>query len=348
MQVMTTLPQENLNAVPEAAREAERVGFDMIATMENRYEPFMPLAVSAISTERVMLGTAVAIAFPRSPMVVANTCWDLQSASNGRFVLGIGPQIKPHNEKRFSVPWSAPAPRLRDYVMALKAIWRAWELGEKLDFRGEHYTFTLMTPNFVPISTGQPPVPVTIAAVGPHTLKLAGEVCDGVRLHPFCTRAYLEDVAMPRIEAGLALSGTARENFQITGGGFIATGATDEDVDKVAEWVRYRVAFYGSTPSYWPVFEHHGLGDLGRKLNAMTKAGQWDRIAAEIPDDLLRLFAAVGRFDELAGVVETRYGGCTDMVYASTSSDVRPDIPAEVLRDIQRIATPFAGFKTAW
>jgi probable F420-dependent oxidoreductase len=348
VQIMTTLPQEDLNAVPEAARAAEAAGFDLIATMENRYEPFMPLAVSAISTERIGLGTAVAIAFPRSPMVVANTCWDLQKASKGRFVLGIGPQIKPHNEKRFSTPWSAPAPRLREYVTALKMIWRCWELGEPLNFRGEHYTFTLMTPNFVPTSTGQPPVPVTIAAVGPHTLKLAGEVCDGVRLHPFCTRAYLEDVAMPRIAEGLAMSGMPREAFQVTGGGFIATGETDEQVHEVAEWVRYRIAFYGSTPSYWPVFEHHGLGDLGRKLNAMTKAGKWDEIAAEISDDVLRLFAAVGRYDELPGVIEARFGGCVDMVYASTSSDIRPAIPPDVLRDIQRIDTQFTGFRTQW
>ena len=348
MQVMTTLPQEDLNVVPAAARAAERDGFDMIATMENRYEPFMPLAVSAISTERIQLGTAVAIAFPRSPMVVANTAWDLQKASKGRFVLGLGPQIKPHNEKRFSTPWSAPAPRLREYVKALRAIWRSWELGEPLKFTGDFYTFTLMTPNFVPASTHQPPVPVTIAAVGPHTLKLAGEVCDGVRLHPFCTRAYIEDVAMPRIEEGLAMSGTPRQEFQVTGGGFIATGATDAEVEQVAEWVRYRVAFYGSTPSYWPVFEHHGLGDLGRKLNAMTKQGQWEQIAGEIPDDVLRLFAAIGRYDELTDLVADRFGGCTDMVYASTSSDIQPKIPTEVLRDIQRIATPFTGFKTTW
>ena len=348
MQVMTTLPQDNLNDVPEAAREAEIAGFDMVATMENRYEPFMPLAVAAISTKNINIGTAVAIAFPRSPMVVANTCWDLQKASNGRFVLGLGPQIKPHNEKRFSVPWSPPAPRIREYVLALRAIWRNWELGEKLDFRGTHYTFTLMIPNFVPTSTGQAPVPVTIAAVGPHTLKLAGEVCDGVRLHPFCTRSYLEDIAMPRIETGLLLSSTKRENFQITGGGFVATGETDQEVEAALEWVRYRIAFYGSTPSYWPVFEHHDLGDLGRKLNKMTKDGLWDQIAKEIPDNVLHLFAAIGRYDQLSNVVEKRYGGCTDMIYASTSSDVRPAIPAEVLQDIKRINTPFKGFKTTW
>ena len=348
MQIMTTLPQEDLNTVPDAARAAERAGFDLIATMENRYEPFMPLAVSAISTERIQLGTAVAIAFPRSPMVVANTGWDLQKASKGRFVLGLGPQIKPHNEKRFSTPWSAPAPRLREYVKALKAIWRSWELGEPLKFSGAHYTFTLMTPNFVPTSSGQPPVPVTLAAVGPHTLKLTGEVCDGVRLHPFCTRAYLEEVAMPKVAEGLTMSGTPREEFQVSGGGFIATGATDGEVQQVAEWVRYRIAFYGSTPSYWPVFEHHGLGDLGRKLNRMTKEGQWDRIAAEIPDDVLRLFAAIGRHDELASLVDARFGGSTDMIYASTSSDIQPVIPPGVLQDIQRIETPFKGFRMKW
>jgi probable F420-dependent oxidoreductase len=345
---MTTLPQEDLNTVPDAARAAERAGFDLIATMENRYEPFMPLAVSAISTERIQLGTAVAIAFPRSPMVVANTGWDLQKASKGRFVLGLGPQIKPHNEKRFSTPWSAPAPRLREYVKALKAIWRSWELGEPLKFSGAHYTFTLMTPNFVPTSSGQPPVPVTLAAVGPHTLKLTGEVCDGVRLHPFCTRAYLEEVAMPKVAEGLTMSGTPREEFQVSGGGFIATGATDGEVQQVAEWVRYRIAFYGSTPSYWPVFEHHGLGDLGRKLNRMTKEGQWDRIAAEIPDDVLRLFAAIGRHDELASLVDARFGGATDMIYASTSSDIQPVIPPGILQDIQRIVTPFKGFRMKW
>lgn len=348
MQIMTTLPQEDLNTVPDAARAAERAGFDLIATMENRYEPFMPLAVSAIATERIQLGTAVAIAFPRSPMVVANTGWDLQKASKGRFVLGLGPQIKPHNEKRFSTPWSAPAPRLREYVKALKAIWRSWELGEPLKFSGAHYTFTLMTPNFVPTSARQPPVPVTLAAVGPHTLKLTGEVCDGVRLHPFCTRAYLEEVAMPKVAEGLMMSGTPREEFQVSGGGFIATGATDGEVQQVAEWVRYRIAFYGSTPSYWPVFEHHGLGDLGRKLNRMTKEGQWDRIAAEIPDDVLRLFAAIGRHDELVSLVDARFGGSTDMIYASTSSDIQPVIPPGVLQDIQRIETPFKGFRMKW
>ena len=237
---------------------------------------------------------------------------------------------------------------MREYVQALRAIWRSWELGEKLRFEGEHYTFTLMTPNFVPASSGQRSVPITIAAVGPHSLRLAGEACDGVRLHPFCTRSYLEAVCMPKISEGMTKSGRSRKNFEITGGGFIATGATDEEVAKAIEWVRYRIAFYGSTPSYWPVFEHHDLGDLGRKLNRMTKEGKWDEIAAEVQDDVVHLFAAAGRYDELSRAIETRFGGVSDAVFASTSQDIRPSIPAEVIQDIHAIPTVFGEYSSEW
>lgn len=202
MRVLTTLPQEDLRRVPDAAREAEQAGFDGLITLENRNDPFLALGVAAVATEKIVLGTAVAIAFPRSPMVVANMSWDLQIASRGRFVLGLGPQIRPHNEKRFSVPWTAPIARLREYVLALRAIWTAWEKCEKLRFEGEHYTFTLMTPNFVPPSMSLPMTPITLAAVGPKALRLAGEVADGVRLHPFCTRRYLEEVVLSRLREG--------------------------------------------------------------------------------------------------------------------------------------------------
>ena len=348
MKVLQTLPQGDLNDVPSAAKAAEASGFDMVVTMENRHDPFLSLGVAAVETERIKLGTAIAIAFARSPMVVANSCWDLQVASKGRFILGIGPQIRPHNEKRFSISWSPPVPRMREYVMALRAIWRSWETGEKLRFEGEHYTFTLMTPNFVPPSTGQVPVPITMAAVGEHSLRLSGEICDGVRLHPFCTRAYLEDVVIARINEGLDKTGRTRGSFEVTGGGFIATGETEEEVDKVAEWVRHRIAFYGSTPSYWPVFEHHGCGDLGRKLNRMTKAGKWDEIASEIPDDVLHLFAVIAPYGQLENAIIKRFGGVVDAIYASTSQDIRPQIPSDVLQDIARIPTAFNGFKTNW
>lgn len=348
MKVLTTIPQADLNEVPAAVSKAEEAGYDGVCTMENRHDPFLALAVAAVASKKIGLATAVAIAFPRSPMVVANACWDLQRASSGRFVLGLGPQIRAHNEKRFSTPWSAPVPRMREFVNALRTIWRSWELGEKLRFEGEHYKFTLMIPNFVPPSAGLPSVPITIAAVGPHSLRLAGEVCDGVRLHPFCTKSYIENICIPTISEGMEKTGRKRSQFEVSGGGFVATGATDEEVAKEVEWVRYRIAFYGSTPNYWPVFEHHGLNDLGRKLNQMTKEGKWDQIAAEISDDVVHLFAAVGRYDQLADALANRYGGATDVVLANNSTDTQTAIPRDVMEDIHAIPTVFENFKSEW
>jgi probable F420-dependent oxidoreductase len=342
MRVFTTLPQDDLRDVPAAALAAETAGYDGLTTAENKHDPFLPLAVAAVGTERIGLATSVAIAFPRSPMVVANAGWDLQIASRGRFVLGLGPQIRPHNERRFSVPWSAPAPRLREYVQALRAIWTAWETGARLSHEGAHYRFTLMPPYFVPPSRRLPMVPVTLAAVGPNTLRLAGEVADGVRLHPFCTAAYLDAEILPRLAEGFARTGRAREGFEIVGGGFVATGADDAAVARAMEVARGRIAFYGSTPAYWPVLEMHGLGDLGRKLNAMTKAGQWTEMAAAVPDEVVALFTAIGRHDQLAAVAAARFGGVIDAI------TVAPGLPPDLLADLRRIPIRFTGFRTAW
>jgi probable F420-dependent oxidoreductase len=346
MRVMTTIPQNDLRQIPATVRAIESAGYDGITTLENRHDPFMPLAVAAVNSERLTLGTGIAIAFSRSPMTVANVGWDLQGASGGRFVVGLGSQVKGHNERRFSVPWSAPAPRMREYVESLRAIWRNWKTGAELNYQGEHYRFTLMTPNFTPEPIDAPPPPVTIAAVGPGMLKVAGEVCDGVRLHPLCTRAYLEQVVMPRLEAALNGAGRDRAQFEITGGGFIATGADDEAVDKMVEWVRMRVAFYGSTPAYWPVFEVHGLEELGRKLNHMSKTGQWADMAGEVPDDVVRLFAAVGRHDQIADAIEKHFGGISDTISDSSSSEIQVNLPPDVIQDIKRIPTAFKGYAT--
>jgi len=348
MRLLTTLPQGDLNEVPAAARAAETAGYDGLATMENQHEPFLALGVAAVNTARIGLCTGIAIAFARSPMAVANTSWDLQTSSRGRFVLGLGSQVRAHNENRFSVPWSAPAPRLREYVEALRAIWRCWQTGDKLAYRGQHYTFTLMTPNFTPKSTGQPMVPVTIAAVGAGMLRVAGEVCDGVRLHPFCTRRYIDDVVVRELRTGMLKSGRAREHFEISGGGFIATGPDEASVAKMVEWVRYRVAFYGSTPAYWPVLEAHGLQELGQKLNAMSKSGQWDQMAAQISDDVLRLFCAVGTHREIVGQIELRFGGAVDAVALSGGYGMRQDIPPDLIQDIRRIPNVFTGYPTSW
>lgn len=346
MRIATTVPQDDLRKVKSAATGIEADGYNIITTMENKHDPFLPLAVAAVETEKVELATAIAISFARSPMAVANVSWDLNEASRGRFVLGLGTQVKSHNERRFSVPWTPPAPRMREYLLALKAIWRSWRFGEKLDFEGDHYRFTLMPPYFVPESLGLRIPPVTLAAVGPAMLRVAGETADGVRLHPFCTPKYVEQTILPQLKTGMVRSGRERKNFEVTGGGFIASGPDDATVAERREWVRYRVGFYGSTPSYYPVLEAHGLEDLGLKLNRMTKAGEWDKLQDVISDDVLELFLAVGRHDELKSAVEKRFGGISDTVYASANSAMPADLPPDLIQDLNGIASPFEGYTT--
>ena len=221
MRVFTALPMTDWREAGPAARAAEDIGFDVLRTAELGHEVFIPLAFAALATERVELTPSVAIAFPRSPTIAASIAWDLQANSRGRFVLGLGSQVKGHNERRFGVAWTPPAPRMRDYIGALRAIWRCWETRGKLDYHSDHYTLTLMTPAFSPEPTGLPMVPVTISAVGEAMLRVAGQVGDGVRLHPLCSRRYLLEVCLPLIAEGLARSGRAREHLDVHGGGFV-------------------------------------------------------------------------------------------------------------------------------
>src|ERR1700687_4820549 len=314
MRVFTTVPQEDLRRVPEAARAAEAQDYDGIISMENKHDPFLALAVAAAATDRIELHTGVAISFARTPMAVAQVGWDLAGSTGGRFVIGLGSQVRAHNERRFSVAWTPPAPRMREYVQVLRAIWNCWKTGEKPAYEGQHYRFTLMTPNFTPPKIACPPPAITIAAVGPAMLKVAAEECDGVKLHGFCTKKYLTDEIMPRIAAGLAKAGRKRAQYEISGGWFLATGPDDESVAKRFEWVRQRVAFYGSTPAYYPVFAVHGLEDLGLKLNALVRQGKWSELAKEVPDDVAHLFAAVGRHDRIVGAITERFGGRADAV----------------------------------
>ena len=250
--------------------------------------------------------------------------WDLQRASNGNFTLGLGSQVKGHNVRRFSLPWSAPAPRMREYVQSIRAIWDCWKNGTPLDYQGEHYQFSLMTPNFTPEPLDGELPKIQIAAVGPAMMKVAAEECDGVMLHAFCTRKYLDEVILPKLQQGLNAKDKARSDFEISGGGFIVTGKDDEAVDKMFEWVRMRVGFYGSTPSYWPVFEAHGWQDLGQKLNDMSKKGQWQDMTKEISDDVVHEFCAVGRFDEIETEISRRFAGPIDVI--SMPSDTPSDL----------------------
>ncbi len=346
MQVHTTLVQDDLNKVAAEIRRIEEAGYTGVLTQENRHDPYLPLAVAATHSERVSLGTGVAIAFPRSPLITAQLAWDIQVASKGRFNLGIGPQVKGHNERRFSVPWSAPVPKIKEYVATIRAIWQTWKTGEMHAHTGEHYQFSLMTPNFTPEAMPYALPPITVGAVGPGMLRLAGEIGDGVRLHGFCTRKYFANVVLPELQTGFARGGTQREHFLISASGFIATGPSDQEVARQMNFIRSRVAFYGSTRAYWPVLAEHDLEDLGEKLNYMSKNSQWDRMSDEISDDVVRLFAAVGRHDEIANAVKDHFGGQMDAFSDSASYDEPGSLPPDVLQDIKAIPTDFESYQT--
>lgn len=328
MRVTTSLTSDDLAGTGARAAAVEAAGYDGVNSQENKHDPFVPLTLAAAATERIELATGVAISFPRSPMMAAQVAWDLQLLSKGRFTLGLGTQIRPHNERRFSTPWIKPAARMREYVESVQAIFECWATGERLRYEGEHYTFTLMTPNFVPPPLEGDPPKVSIAAVGPLMLNVAASVCDGVMLHGFCTQKYLDEVILPKLQAGLDARGLSRSDFEITGGGFVATGTTQEDVNKVREWVRQRIGFYGSTPSYWPVFEIHGLTELGPKLNAMSKAGEWDAMTQEIDDDLIELFCASGTHDVIADRIADHFGDRVDSV--SLDANLPPETVAAI------------------
>jgi probable F420-dependent oxidoreductase len=347
MRVSVGLPVEDWAACATTARQAEEDGADCVSSNELRHEPFTPLAFAALATQRVQLATSVAIAFPRSPMVVANHAWDLQRHSRGRFILGLGSQVKAHNERRFSTPWIAPAARMGEYVEALRAIFRCWEHGEKLDHRGRFYNFTLMTPEFSPGPLHLPSPPIALAAVGPHMLKTAARVADSVRLHSFATRAYLEQVVRPMLAEELQSAGKFFEHFEITGGGFVATGPDDASVRAAAEKIRYRVAFYGSTPAYRGVFDIHGLGALGARLTEMSKQGAWNQMAAQVPDDVLDLFVARARYDGIAEAIERRFGGLVDTVTVDFAPGTDALTRRDVIAAVQRIPHSFAGFRAA-
>lgn len=344
MRIFCGLASNDLHAVPDQVRAIEAAGYDSISVAENAHNPFLPVAVAALHSERVELATGVAIAFPRSPMMTANVGWDLQAASRGRFVLGLGSQVRAHNERRFSTPWSAPAPRMREYVNAVRAIWHTWQTGDRLNVEGEHYTFTLMTPNFTPDPLDTAPPPIKISAVGPAMLRLAGEACDGVSLHPFCTRDYLANQILPRLEEGMARTGRSRDHFEISGGGFVATGATDEAVAEAVEWVRMRIGFYGSTKAYWPVLAERGLEELGHELLHLSRNDGWNEMPGRISDEVVHLFAAIGRHDELPTRIAERYGGLTDAISLTTPKSPAADVPPDLIHELQQLESPFEGF----
>lgn len=348
MRVFTKIPLGNWAEVGPAAQAAEAAGFDALMTVETGHDAMTPLALAAMATKRIELTPSVVVAFPRSPTVLASQAWDLNANAGGRFVLGLGSQVKGHNERRFGIPWTAPAPRMRDYIGALRAVWRAWETRGKLSYDSPHYKLSLMTPDFSPRPTGLPMVPVTIAAVGDAMLRVAGQYCDGVRLHPICSRRYLEEVCMPQLAEGLRRGGRSRLHFDIHGGGFVCTGPDNATVAAEMDIARRRIGFYGSTRTYLPILQLHGLGDLGLKLHRMSVEGRWDDMAAEVSDDVVRIFAACGTFAELPRAIEARFGGAADSIDVHLPAGTPAGLARELVTDIKRIPHTFAGFDTNW
>jgi probable F420-dependent oxidoreductase len=298
--------------IAEAARLAEVSGYDGVWTAETSHDPFLPIAVGAGATTTLEFGTGIAVAFARNPMNLAVLANDLQLLTKGRFMLGLGSQIKPHITKRFSMPWSHPAPRMRELMLAIRAIWATWATGAKLDFRGEYYTHTLMTPFFDP---GQNPYgnpKILLAAVGELMTEVAGEVGDGLLVHGFTTERYLREISLPALERGAAKNGRGRADLTVSYPGFVVTGKTDADVAKASKAVREQIAFYGSTPAYRPVLELHGWGDLQTELNTLSKRGEWVKMGELIDDEILEAFAVVAPISEVAAHVKARFADVVD------------------------------------
>jgi probable F420-dependent oxidoreductase len=298
------------DAVRTAVR-AEEDGFDGVWCAETAHDPFLPLVLAAEHTERVQLGTGIAVAFARNPMSTAVLANDLQTYSKGRFLLGLGSQIKPHIQKRYSMPWSHPAPRMREYISAMRAIWSAWHDGTKLAFRGDFYTHTLMTPMFDPGPSTFGAPKVFLAAVGERMTEVAGEVADGLLAHGFTTARYMREVTLPALERGLARAGRTRAEFEISYPAMIVTGTDEAEFETAAQAVRAQLAFYASTPAYRPVLDLHGWGNLFGELNALSKRGEWVQMAGLIHDDMLDAFAVRGEIDKVPDMILERYG---DMV----------------------------------
>lgn len=305
------------------AKRLEQLGYAGAITAETAHDPFFPLLLAAQETNNIELVTSIAVAFSRTPMNLANIGHDLNSFSKGRFILGLGSQIRPHITKRFSMPWSKPAARMREFITAMHAIWDCWYNGTPLSFDGDFYTHTLMTPMFTPTDTQHGRPKVFLAAVGPLMTEVAGEVADGVLIHAFTTEKYLREVTLPAIEKGLAKSGRSRDEFEISYPGFIVTGNTEEEFDEIKKATCKQIAFYGSTPAYAPVLGVHGWGDLQPELNKLSKQGQWDEMGTLITDDILEQFAVVAEIDQVVDKFKNRWGGLVDRTtgYFPSSDD---------------------------
>ena len=337
MKVDTGIMAPELSEIGPRARELEEIGYDGLLTAETVHDATLPLALAAEHTTTIELATGIVVAFARTPMLLAYTANDLQRMSRGRFILGLGSQIKPHIEKRFSMPWSHPARRMREFILALRAIWSAWNDRTALKFEGEFYRHTLMTPFFAPQPNPYGAPKVHLAAVGELMTEVAGEVADGIIIHGFTTERYVKEVTLPAVERGLAAAGRDRSSFQVSGPLFVVTGATEEELHAAQQGVKQQIAFYGSTPAYRGVLELHGWGELQTELNRLSKQGEWVQMGDLIDDEILRTFAVVAEPEGVAAELKRRYAGVVDRCsfYAPYRSD--PERWAAIVAELKSI-----------
>ena len=303
-----------LRRMDRTARAAETSGFAGLWTSETKHDGFLPLAIAANATGRIELGTSVAIAFSRSPMATAQAAWDLQSLSEGRFILGLGTQVRAHVERRFSMPFDRPAARLREYVLALRAIWGSFQADGRLKFEGEFYRHTLMTPFFNSGPIEHPEIPVYIAGVNTKLARLAGELCDGFHVHPFHSPEYLRQTVKPAIAEGAEAAGRSLENVELATSVFVVSGENEKETTGQRESARAQISFYASTPTYRTVLEAHGWAEVGERLGLLARDKKWNEMPSLITDEMLEAFVVEAPPDELGPALEARYEGLTDRV----------------------------------
>lgn len=323
----------------QTARAAEAAGYDAMWCPEAAHDPFLPLTLAAEHTEQLGLGTGIAVAFARTPMTLAYLADDLHRFSDGRFMLGLGSQIKPHITRRFSMPWSAPAARMREMVTAIRAIWRSWETGERLAFEGDFYRHTLMTPMFSPGPNPHGNPPIYVAAVGERMTQVAAEVADGLLVHGFTTPRYLREVTMPRVTETLRAAGRPRESFSVSYPGFIATGRDERAIEEAKHPIRTQLAFYGSTPAYRSVLALHGWEDVAEQLHALSTRQEpdtWERMAELISDEILETFAIVAEPDDVAEEIRSRFAGHVDRFSYYAPYEAEPGLWEGVMADLRR------------
>jgi len=314
MKIDTGLLIHDLERMPAIAKAADDLGFDGLWTFETANDPFLPLALAAEHSQRLAIGTSIAVAFVRSPTILAHIGWDLARFSKGRFILGLGTQVKGHNERRFSVKWEKPVTRMREVILAIRAVWDAWRNKTRLNFKGEFFQLTLMTPFFSPTPHEYSEIPIYVAGVNRRMCQLAGELCEGFHVHPLKSRRYLQEVIVPNIETGLARGGRHRTDIELSSSMFVIP---TDDSDKAAVYeaeVRQQISFYASTPPYRPVFELHGWGDVAAQLSALAARGKWQDMPLLINDEMLETFSLRGRWAELPQMVLAEYAGLLDRV----------------------------------